>query len=280
MKKIEYVDSMRNNTRNKRERIFRAYKAKILVFKFLPPILLFIFNKNLLLNIIISGLYVVLYTIFFDHLDIFSFSPGLHVWFGVPGAGKTTMAALLCRESIKQEYKVLSNVALKGSYKVEVSDLGKYDMSFNGSGCHTILDEASLAFDNRNYMNFIKTAAPSYFSLVRHMFNRADLFSQGYDIDKRIRDRVAESGLHYLKRSIFKGFVYYRQISKVMIIEKEGKQMIDGFEFRGLPRFVYCRSVWDSFDTYDLNLCPKEQKDWELWNSEEELESFVPYNIN
>lgn len=280
MKKIEYIDSIKNNTRNKRERIFRAYKAKILIFKFLPVLLLFLFNKNLLINIILGCLYIVFYTMFFDHLDIFSFSPGLHVWFGVPGAGKTTMAALLCRESIKQDYKVLSNVALKGSYKLDINDLGVYDMSFNGAGCHSILDEASLNFDNRLYMQFVKTKAPQYFSLVRHMFNRSDLFSQGYDIDKRIRDRVAESGLHYLKRSIFKGFVYYRQISKVLIIEKEGKQMIDGFEFRGLPRFVYCRSVWDSFDTYDLDLCPKEQKDWQLWFPDEDLDKFEPYKIN
>ena len=41
--------------------------------------------------------------------------------------------------------------------------------------------------------------------------------------------------------------------------------MIDGFEFAGLPRLVYTRSVWDSFNTLDMSLCPKERKEWVEW---------------
>ena len=270
MKKIEYLDSLQKNKRDRRERIFRAYRVKNFLFKFCPVLLLFLFNKNLLINIIIGGLWIVLHTMFFDHSDVYPFRPSVSIWFGVPGSGKTTMASLLARSSRKFGYNVLSNFELKDAYRLEVTDLGKYDMSFGGEGCHVLLDEGQLDFDNRNYMNFAKSSAPMYFSLHRHMNNRVDVFSQGYDIDKRIRDRCGSNGLFYLKRFPIKGFVYYRHIKKVLFINKDDKQMIDGFEFQGLPRIIYSRGVWSSFDTLDLSMCPKNKKEWTLWSTSEE----------
>lgn len=270
MKKVEYLDSLKKNKADRRDRIYRAYRRRNLFFKFGPVLLLFMFNKNLLINLIIGALWIVFHTMFFDHSDIYPFRPSCSVWFGVPGSGKTTMASLLSRASRKFGYKVLSNFELKEAYRLDVSDLGNIDMSFDGEGCHVLLDEGQLDFDNRNYMNFAKSAAPKYFSLHRHMNNRVDVFSQGYDIDKRIRDRCGSNGLFYLKRFPIKGFVYYRHIKKVLFINKEDKQMIDGFEFQGLPRIVYSKSVWGSFDTLDLSMCPKDKKEWALWSSDEE----------
>ena len=265
MKNIAYLDSLEKNRNDRRERIFRTYRLKNLLLKFLPALFFFLILPNLILKIIVSILWIVFQTMFLDQTDIYPFRPTVSVWFGVPGSGKTTMAALLSRASRKFKYKVLSNFELKGAYRLDVSDLGNVDMSFDGDGCHVILDEGQLDFDNRNYMNFAKSNAPKYFSLHRHMNNRVDVFSQGYDIDKRIRDRCGSNGLYYLKRFPLKGFVYYRHINKVLFINKEDKQMIDGFEFRGLPRIVYSRSVWDSFDTLDLSMCPKNKKEWNLW---------------
>lgn len=264
MKKISFVNSLDRHTDRKRRRAARAYSLKIILGKYIPVFFLLVGFQNFI-GIISAAAYWLFFTMFFDHRLIWHFKPTISIWFGVPGSGKTSMAAWLTRSSLRAGYKVLSNVYIDGAYKLDPEDLGKYDMSFDGDGCHVIYDEGSLDFDNRQHKQFANSTKPKYFALHRHMCNRVDVFSQGYDIDKRIRDRAGSSGLFYLKRFPIPGIIMYRRISKVLFIKKEDKQMIDGFEFRGLPRFVYTRSVWKSFDTLDMSLCPKEQKEWELW---------------
>lgn len=247
-----------------RKRLNRCYRFKLSLLQYLPCLFFYLFF-SLLWFVILSVVWTLIFYMFFDMRPFAIWRPEIRVWFGVPGSGKTSMAAWLTRSSNKFEYKVLSNVPISGALKLDVSDLGQFDMSFDGEGCSVILDEGSLSFDNRNYMNFAKSNAPQYFALHRHQNNRVDVFSQAYDIDKRIRDRVGEAGLFLLKKSRLKGFVRVRFISKVLTINKEDKQMIDGFKFRGLPRFVYCRGVWQSFDTVDRSLCPQVQKNWQTW---------------
>lgn len=263
-KVVECLSSDDVNFDKLRASKLRSYRLKHFILKWGVICFCLTFIPGLAC-VICAILYGLLYTVFFDHKAIYEFSPTIRIWFGVPGSGKTSMAALLSRNSINLGYNVLSNVEIKGAYKVDASDLGVYDMSFDGDGAHVLLDEASLVFDNRNYKEFAKSEKTSYFALHRHMHNRVDVFSQGYDIDKRIRDRASSSGLFHLRKSFLPGFVAYRKISKVLFIRKEDRQMIDGFKFVGLPRMVYSRSVWDSFDTLDTSLCPKAKKTWQKW---------------
>ncbi len=258
---VELVDSAERQLFKVRSSWNRKYKFKVLLVKYLPIVFLLLFNKW-----IYGAFWWFGCTMFYDHRKIYGFRPEVRVWFGVPGSGKTSMAALLSRYSQHEHVKVLSNFELKGAYQVQASDLGVYDMSFDGDGCHCILDEASSDFDNRNFKNFAKSEAKDYFSFHRHQNNMVDVFSQGYDIDKRIRDRTAASGLFHLKKFVIPGFVFYRQIRKILFIKKDDKQIIDGFQYMGLPRFIYSRSVWCDFDTLDLSHCPKAKKDWQLWD--------------
>lgn len=261
MKNVKFLDSDELRLSRIRSTFSRKYTLKILLLKYVP-ISILVFTKVWWLSII----WWLVVTVFFDHRKIFGFSPVVRVWFGVPGSGKTSMAALLSRFSQKLNYRVLSNFELAGAYQVSASDLGVYDMSFEGDGCHCILDEASSDFDNRNFKSFASSEAKNYFSFHRHQNNMVDVFSQGYDIDKRIRDRTSASGLFHLKKFPFPGFVFYRQIRKILFIKKDDKQIIDGFQYLGLPRVIYSRSVWHDFDTLDLSHCPKLHKDWKLWD--------------
>lgn len=254
-------DSIKANTTNKSKAFNKRYVRKIYLIKYLPIIICLITG-----HFIFPALWWLGVTIFYDHRKIYGFKPVIRVWFGVPGSGKTSMAALLSKYSQKENVTVLSNFQLKGAYKVDASDLGVVDMSFDGYGCHAILDEASSDFDSRNFKGFAKSEAKDYFSFHRHQNNMVDVFSQGYDIDKRIRDRASASGLFHLKRFPIPGFVFYRQIRKVLFIKKDDKQMIDGFKYMGLPRIIYSRSVWNDFDTLDLSHCPKAKKDWQKWD--------------
>lgn len=268
-KTVEFVDSVKSYLDKKRKSADFKSHLKLYALKYIPILIMLISGGNFILTLIKCAIYWVIITMFFDHRNITDFSPTIRVWFGVPGSGKTSVAAWLTRNSIKHHYKVVSNVNIKGAYKLDENDLGTYDMSFGGDGCHVIYDEATInGMDGRQFKSFVNTNKPLYFSLHRHMNNRVDVFSQGYDIDKRIRDRTSSNGLFYLKRIPIKGFVMYRAIKKVLFIRKEDKQMIDGFSFYGLPRFCYTKSVWNSFDTLDMSLCPKEQKEWELWDND------------
>lgn len=264
-KTVAFTNSNEANRDKYRSRKLLFFKLKNNLLKWVPIFLLFAGSGNWVLGLILAAAYYCIYVIFFDRSDIYIFKPTISIWFGVPGSGKTSMAALLTKASLKMGYKVLSNVNIKGAYVLEPEDLGKYDMSFGGDGCHVVYDEGSIDFDNMNHKAFVSSDKPRYFALHRHMHNRVDVFSQGYDIDKRIRDRAGSSGLFHLRRFPLPGFVMYRHIKKVLFIKKEDKQMVDGFEFQGLPRIVYSRSVWDSFDTLDDSLCPKLQKEWVKW---------------
>lgn len=264
LKKFSYVsleDAVLHHLYKVRSSWNKKYKLKVLAVKYIPIILLLLLDK-----LLIAALWWFIATMFYDHRKIFGFRPEVRVWFGVPGSGKTSMAALLSRYSRNEHVNVLSNFELKGAYKVDASDLGVYDMSFEGDGCHCILDEASSDFDNRNFKKFASSDAKDYFSFHRHQNNMVDVFSQGYDIDKRIRDRTAASGLFHLKKFVIPGFVFYRQIRKILFIKKDDKQIVDGFQYMGLPRFIYSRSVWSDFDTLDLTHCPKMKKKWQLWD--------------
>lgn len=258
---VEFKDSNKDNVSRSRSLFNRKYTFKVLLLIYLPFVL-FLLRGRFLLSI----LWWFIATVFFDHRKIFGFSPVVRIWFGVPGSGKTSMAALLSKYSQGLKLKVLSNFELKGAYKVTANDLGVYDMSFDGDGCHCILDEASSDFDNRNFKSFAQSFGKDYFSFHRHQNNMVDVFSQGYDIDKRIRDRACSSGLFHLKKFPIKGFVFYRQIKKVLFIKKDDKQMIDGFSYRGLPKVIYSRKVWNDFDTLDLSHCPKTKKHWICWD--------------
>lgn len=270
-KNVEIVDSCLANCVRKRKRADRNYTLKVYAAKYIPLCFILVFSKNFLLGLLISAMYWVFSTMFFDHRLIANFTPTIRVWFGVPGSGKTSVAAWLSRRSRKFGYRVLSNVEISETYKLDEDDLGKYDFSFDGEGCHVIYDEANIeGLDNRQHTAFAKSLKPKFFALHRHMGVRVDVFSQAYDIDKRVRDRAGGSGLFYLAKFPIPGFVFYRQIKKVLFIKKDDKQMIDGFQFRGLPRICYTRSVWDSFNTLDLSLCPTERKEWKFWELSEE----------
>lgn len=264
-KSVEFVDSVKAHLFKKRIATEKQELFKLYMLKWLPILGIYLFMSGGLFKILFMALWWVFITIFFDHRDITSTSATIRIWFGVPGSGKTSIAAWLTRESIKRHYRVLSNVEIKGAYKLEEQDLGKYDMSFDDEGCHVVYDEAtSNGLDNRDFKTF-SSAKKKYFSLHRHMNNRVDVFSQDYDVDIKIKGRAGARGIFYLKRTALRGFVMYRRIQKIFFIRKEDKQFVDGFKFVGLPRICYTRSVWDSFDTLDKSLCPKEQKQWVKW---------------
>lgn len=194
----------------------------------------------------------------------------IRMWFGVPGSGKTTMAAFITKLRKKKNIPVYSNVEISDNYILDpLADLGVYSMYNGGEGGTVILDEASIdGFDCRDYKTLPETAK-KFFALHRHECCEVHVFSQAIDIDKKIRDRAV--CCYYLQRSIIPWHVSYRRIKKVITINEE-KQMLDGFEFVPFSHhLVFSRPLWKMFDTLDRSLCPTKQKNWIRYGDKEKV---------
>lgn len=118
---------------------------------------------------------------------------GVSLYFGLPGAGKTTMmvyVALKARKS-KVYRHIYCNVpiAVDGVTYIDNDCIGKYNLS----DCLILVDEGTLFANNRDYKNFSKEKT-QYMLLHRHYNADLIFFSQEWaSLDKRIRavtDRV------------------------------------------------------------------------------------------
>lgn len=214
----------------------------------------------------------------------------LNVYFGVPGAGKSTYAAFLARsaarESIiirlcrrypcrlsewilngknwKRKIPVFSNVPIKGTLELDArKDIGNVMIS-DGK---LIIDEAGVEFNNRDYKNFPKEAI-KWFKYHRHYGVSVDVFSQSFeDMDITLR-RLAQN-FYVVKRSIFPYFVLTKRIRRKVGIDENTHQLCDHYFF-GLPildtKWIFCPPLWKMFDSYSYEELPPKQ--WTLWDAD------------
>lgn len=184
-----------------------------------------------------------------------------NTYFGVPGSGKTTVAAWLTRKSMRKGRKVFSNVPLKNAYKISREDIGNYDIR----NCDLIIDEVGIEYSNRDFKSFKKEEL-QFFKLHRHYKVNVYMFSQAYnDADKKMRD--LSTRYYVVKRSIIPYFIVMRRLSKRVGIDKMTKQIID--EYYYFPwlfgtRYIFMPSLWTLFNSYSA---PKlKHKDFYKYN--------------
>ena len=180
------------------------------------------------------------------------------MYFGVPGSGKTTFAAYLSRKRMKKGCKVLSNVNIKGTYKVQRSDIGNYMIK----DCLLIIDEAGLDYNNRNFKdNKLKLSEEEIYFYKYHRHYNVDvvMFSQAYkDPDSKLRDLTTR--LFLVKRSIFPGFIKRKMIIKKIGIDKISKQIIDEYSFVFFgTKYIYCPKLWKMFNSTSYKELPTKE---------------------
>lgn len=115
------------------------------------------------------------------------------LYFGLPGAGKTTMLVHCACKGVKNKaYKhVYSNIAIavEGVTYIDNSCIGVYDLH----DALILIDEATLFADSRDFKNFSRNLL-EYFLEHRHYNVDIVLFTQQWDgVDRKIRvitDRV------------------------------------------------------------------------------------------
>ena len=203
------------------------------------------------MKIIMIVLVVFIILSFIESL-IFKRKATFTIYFGVPGSGKSTMAAYLAKKAFKKKNTVYSNVAIKGAYEIKKSDIGNYDIS---DGL-LILDEAGLDYNNRNYKKFTDEET-DFFKKHRHYNVDVALFSQDFE-DMDIKLRKLCTTYFLMKKSIVPFFIERRRIDKKIGIDKETKQIIEQYSFAFLGRrLIFAPSTWKFFETHERKLLPK-----------------------
>lgn len=211
----------------------------------------------------------------------------LNVYFGVPGSGKTTFAAYLTAQALKQSrvvtwaerhsgkaaswllksrffkrrQPVWSNVPITGAYQLDPhGDIGKYMMA----GGKVIIDEAGIEYNNRNFKSFPPEAV-YWYKYHRHYNCSVDVFSQSYeDMDITLR-RLAQN-YYVVKKSLLPYFVVVKRIRRKVGIDDMTHQIIDKYYF-GLPvldtKWIFTPPLWKMFNSFSRRELT--EKEWENW---------------
>lgn len=187
----------------------------------------------------------------------------IRIFFGSPGAGKTTLVHFLCKHSKYARYICNFDSKLIPD-RLDPKKLGYYSIPENTK---LFIDEAGICFNNRQFKSLgIKTI--EYLKKHRHEKVDIDFFSQSWeDIDITVR-RLADE-LWYIKR--IGPFTFCRKIQKFVAPPRQENdwQIMDGYRFRGLlwkfipfigfrSWFVCFRPLYYKyFDSFDKLPLPK-----------------------
>lgn len=204
-------------------------------------------------------LYLFLFIVLFTLLTRSFVNPyKLIMVFGKKGSGKSTYLAKLARTHIKKGWTVYSTEPIAGTYFITPSQIGFFNFVdynykpfnpgyYKGFSLfihrffnrlfprrHRILllvDEVGMIWDNRDYKHF-KPEVKSFFKFQRHYCVKCYLFSQTFDIDKKLRDLTDEM---YLLRNFARVFTYGKKIRKFITIKDsatdDSSSLAEGMEF-------------------------------------------------
>ena len=176
--------------------------------------------------------------------------------FGKKGSGKSTLLTKLALKYIKAGRPVYSSVPVPGAYLFDPLRIG-FDEIPRGSVI--FIDEVGMIWDSRDFKG-LKKEYRDYFKLQRHYHHTVYLFSQSFDIDKKLRDLTDQM---YLVRCYFNIISVARRINKnIMIVHANDgtgeSHLADDMQFdslllfwAGAVRITYIPKYVKYFDSFD-----------------------------
>lgn len=152
---------------------------------------------------------------------------GIITVFGSIGCGKTTFAARIVKECIKQKRPVFADKLvcnIKGVNHCDIMQLGIYTPPPNSV---LIIDEAGIGLNNRAYKTMPQSLI-RWLKLCRHFRVTVYVLSQTWD-DMDITVRRLSTRLLYLRK--LGPWTLCRFVKKKVVVDKETEQIIDGYSF-------------------------------------------------
>lgn len=155
--------------------------------------------------------------------------------FGKKGSGKTTTLTKIALDEIKKNKTVYSTIEIPGTKVFEVSEIG-----YKTFPPHSVIliDEVGMIWDSRDFSKFPKEVR-DFFKYQRQYKLKVYLFSQTFDVDKKIRDLTDEM---YLLKNFARVFSIQRRIIKKITISHADNNasgvsnIVDDYRF-DLPLF-------------------------------------------
>lgn len=135
----------------------------------------------------------------------------LYMVFGKKGSGKTTLMTKLAIQYQKKGWTVFCDRDIPGVYQFDTDDFGKIGFPPNSL---ILVDEVGLVWDNRNFKNF-PVHVRNYFKYQRQYRHVVYLFSQSFDVDKKIRDLTDHL---YIVSNVFNCFSVARRVTKRLVV--------------------------------------------------------------
>lgn len=135
----------------------------------------------------------------------------LYMVFGKKGSGKTTLMTKLAFRYRKKGWKVYSDREIPGCYLFKIEDFGRFKFPEKSL---ILLDEVGLIWDNRNFKSFPEHVKV-YFKYQRQYKHVVYLFSQSFDVDKKIRDLTDHL---YIIHNFFNCFSVARRVTKSLTV--------------------------------------------------------------
>lgn len=135
--------------------------------------------------------------------------------FGKKGSGKSTLMVRLAYKYLALGWNVFCTERLDGCIHIDYKDIG-----FKNIPPYSVLlvDEVGMIWDNRHYKDF-KTEVRDWFKLQRHYKVKVVLFSQTFDIDKKLRDLTDDM---YLCVNVLRVFSWAKRITRRVVLVKPG----------------------------------------------------------
>lgn len=131
--------------------------------------------------------------------------------FGKKGSGKSTLMVRLAYQYIKLGWDVYCTEPLDGCYLIKYDDIGFKQIPPKSV---LLVDEAGMVWDNRNFKSF-KPEVRDWFKLQRHYKVKVILFSQTFDIDKKLRDLTDDM---YLCINVARVFSWAKRIRRKIVL--------------------------------------------------------------
>ncbi|WP_242963196.1 ATP-binding protein [Lachnoclostridium sp. An14] len=214
-----------------------------------------------LLTAALLFLFLVVFLVY--HVILYRNPYKLYMVFGKKGSGKTTLMCKLALKYAKAGRPVYCNTPIPGTYYFDADRIG-----FGGFPEESVIliDEVGMIWDNRNFKSF-KTEVRDYFKLQRHYKHTVYLFSQTFDVDKKLRDLTDNM---YLIHNFFNCFTIARRITKTITIVHAGQgsestaNLADDMQFDSLLLFflgtvkiTYIPKYARYFDSFDVPELPE-----------------------